>query len=129
MPRKIAETTEEIEVKWKYCPTEKNLADLGSRGASIDRTQKKGWFIGPDWILNEEEWAQQPELKQTPKATEEQKPQKDIVSYAVKTNTDEWDYLLKRKPYWNTLRTTAWALRFMHNSLAKLRKTRRGVAP
>ena len=127
--RKIAETTKEIEVKWKYCPTEKNLADLGSRGASIDRMQKKGWFTGPHWILNEEEWPQQPELKQTPKATEEQKPQKEVVSYAVKANTDEWDDLLNRKPYWNTLRTTAWALRFMHNSLAKLRKTKKMSGP
>ena len=127
--RKIAETTKEIEVKWKYCPTERNLADLGSRGASINRMQKKGWFTGPHWILNEEEWPQQPELKQTPKATEEQKPQKEVVSYAVKANTDEWDDLLNRKPYWNTLRTIAWALRFMHSSLAKLRKTKRRSGP
>ena len=81
--------TKEIEVKWKYWRTEKNLADLGSRGDSIDRMQKKGWFTAPGWILNKEKWPQQPELKQTPKAT------KRSSSYAVRVNTDEWDDLLK----------------------------------
>ena len=42
---------------------------------------------------------------------------------------DEWDELLKRKPYWNTLRITAWTLRFIHNSLSKSRKLKRRSGP
>ena len=38
--RKIAEITEEIGISWKYCQSEVNLADLGSRGASIDKMEK-----------------------------------------------------------------------------------------
>jgi hypothetical protein len=38
--KKIAEITEEVEVQWKYCLTEANLADLGSRGASLTRWRK-----------------------------------------------------------------------------------------
>ena len=30
--------------------------------------------------------------------------------------------MLLRKPYWSTLRITAWALRFAHNCLAKTQK-------
>ena len=38
--RKISEITEENNIAWKHCPTDKNIADLGSRGASIERTEK-----------------------------------------------------------------------------------------
>ena len=41
------------------------------------------------------------------------------------SDPDEWDNLLMRKPYWNTLRSTAWALRFVHNCRAKLLKKMR----
>jgi hypothetical protein len=33
--KRIAKITEETEAAWKYCPTNKNLADLGRRGASF----------------------------------------------------------------------------------------------
>ena len=40
--KKIAAITEEVGIQWKYCPTAKNLADLGSRGASLDKMEKSG---------------------------------------------------------------------------------------
>ena len=33
--KKIAETAGPVNITWKYCPLELNLADLGSRGATI----------------------------------------------------------------------------------------------
>jgi hypothetical protein len=53
--RKIAEITHETGIIWKHCPTDKNLADLGSRGASLDKMEKGNWFSGPDWLLDERE--------------------------------------------------------------------------
>ena len=47
------------------------------------------------------------------------KPIKEIVAFVNENQPDEWDLLLTRKPYWDTLRITAWALRFIHNSKAK----------
>ena len=41
------------------------------------------------------------------------------------SDPDEWDALLMRKPFWNTLRVPAWALRFVHNSRAKRHKTKK----
>ena len=38
--RKIAGITQETGIQWRYCPTNKNLADLGSRGASLEKMQK-----------------------------------------------------------------------------------------
>ena len=54
---------------------------------------------------------------------------KEIMLYSAERKPDEWDNLLDRKPYWNTLRITAWALRFAHNSSAKLRKEKRRHGP
>ena len=80
---KIAEITDEVGIHWKYCPSEDNLADLGSHGATIDKLEKGGWFSGPEWLIG-------PERYQRRKA-EENVP-------------DEWDLLLSRSPYWRTLR-------------------------
>ena len=52
--RKIAEITQEAGIKWRYCPTDKNLADFGSRCASLEKMQKGKWFEGPEWPINEE---------------------------------------------------------------------------
>ena len=38
--RKIAEITHETGIIWTHCPTDKNLADLGSRGVSLDKMEK-----------------------------------------------------------------------------------------
>ena len=45
--KKIAETTNLIDITWTYCPSDLNQADLGSRG---------NWFSGPDWLLHERQW-------------------------------------------------------------------------
>ena len=60
---KIAEITQETGIEWRYCPTDRNLADLGSRGALLEKMQRGQWFEGPEWLLKEEEWPKQPELE------------------------------------------------------------------
>ena len=39
--RKMARITQEAGIKWRHCPTDKNLADMGSRGASLEKMKKK----------------------------------------------------------------------------------------
>ena len=81
------------------------------------------WFEGPEGLLNEEEWSEQSELKGGPKSLEEQRPIKKAILYTqVKNEVDEWDDLLKRKPYWSALRTAAWSLRFMESCWKKFKK-------
>ena len=55
--KKIAETTGPINITWKYCPSDLNQADLGSRGATITKMERGNWFTGPDWLLEEAEAA------------------------------------------------------------------------
>ena len=143
--RKMAQITDEVEIQWKYCPTERNLADLGSRGASLSKMEENEWYTGPQWLLTKEDWPAQPNIKCTPRSQEEEKPLKDIVAYTREETppkpkeqgkgstegheTDDWDELLSRNTYWRTLRITAWVLRFKTNSLAKLKKIKKKLGP
>ena len=38
--KKIVETTSNFPITWKYCPSSKNLADLGSRGANLAKLEQ-----------------------------------------------------------------------------------------
>ena len=117
--RKIATVTEKLNISWKYCPTEKNIADLGSRGASVNKLEKCDWFTAPEWLQHEEKWLEQPTLARSTEASEDEKPLKEVVASSREHKPDEWDQLLEGNPYWNVLRITAWAIRFKDNTLAK----------
>ena len=83
-----------------------NLADLGSRGASIDKLHNQEWFTGPEWLLNKENWPGQPELKKN-QATHQEYKVTETVFLCEEKEADEWDELLDRSTYWRTLRVTA----------------------
>ena len=120
--RKIAEVTKEVGINWKYCPSADNLADLGSRGASIDKMEKSNWFAGPEWLLDPQSWPKQPILEKTKSVLDEQKPVLEAAFNVEEKAPDEWDCLLSRSSYWKTVRVTGWALRFVTNAKAKKRK-------
>ena len=126
--KKIAEITDELNIVWKYCPTKMNLADLGSRGASIDKLEGQEWFAGPNWLLSEDKWPEQPELKKNRETHGEYKTTEPIF-YCNEQETDEWDDLLDRSSYWRTLRVTAWILRFVNNCRSKARRDKRRNGP
>ena len=127
--RKIAQISRELKIQRKHCPSEMNLADLGSRGVSLSKMEGSEWYTGPQWLLNRDDWPEQPKLISSTKSQEEEHPVREIMLYSAESKPDEWDNLLDRKPYWNTLRITAWALRFAHNSSAKLCKEKRRRGP
>eukprot|EP00795_Rhopilema_esculentum_P000677 gene677-biopygen7196 len=120
--RKIAEITDKLAIKWRYCPSNSNIADIGSRGANIEKMVKGEWFEGPEWLLSEKDWPDQPDLKSSSAVNSEFKPMKETVFHANEVESDEWEQLLERKTYWQTLRTMAWGLRFVKNCLAKVKK-------
>lgn len=87
--RKIAEVTEEVGIVWKYCPSDDNLADLGSRGASIDKMEKGDWFHGPEWLVDQERWPKQPKLERTKGVLDEKKPMTEAAFKAEEKVPDE----------------------------------------
>ncbi len=109
--QKIAEITNEIGITWKYCPTSKNLADMGSRGIRLGKWENSEWFTGPHWLLDEQQWPEQPNLKSSKEVNVEHKPLKETIFYNKESDPDEWTLLLTRHKYWRTLRVTAWARR------------------
>ena len=128
--RKIAEITEEIGIKWKYCPSEENLADVGSRGVAIDKMEKGSWFVGPAWLVHPDEWPKQPKVEKTKSVDEEQKPTlTETVFKTAEKVPNEWELLLSRSDFWRALRVSVWALRFVNNAKAKKHGCRRERGP
>ena len=84
--RKIATVTEKLNMSWKYCPTDKNIADLRSRGASVDKMEEGVSFTGPEWLEHEEKWPEQPTLARLTGASEKEKPLKEVVASAGNTS-------------------------------------------
>jgi hypothetical protein len=64
---------------------------------------KDGWFIGPEWLLHEEQWPKQPQLKVTTHVSDESKPSMVEVFFTKEREPDEWNSLLGRSSYWRTL--------------------------
>ena len=71
---KIAQITGEAKINRKHCPKEENIVDIGSRGAGINKMKKAGWFTGPEWLLDEKQWPEQPNLECSKDVNEEYKP-------------------------------------------------------
>jgi hypothetical protein len=73
---------------------------LGSRGAGVGKLETGEWFTGPDWLLDERQWPEQPDLKSSKKVnSDEHKPFKDNVFYNKELNPDEWTMLLTKNKY------------------------------
>ena len=72
--RKIAQISRELKIQWKHCPSEMNLADLGSRGASLSKMEGSEWYTGPQWLLNGDDWPEQPKLISNTRSQEEEHP-------------------------------------------------------
>ena len=71
--RKNAQISRELEIQWKHCPSEMNLPDLGSRGASFSKMESSEWYTGPKWLLNRDDWPEQPKLISSTRSQEEEK--------------------------------------------------------
>ena len=106
--KKIAETAGAINSTWKYCSSELNLTDLGSREATIVKMERANWFSGADWLLDKRRWPKQPRLNSTKATDEESKVTQGEVLLTQERKFDGWDALLERSTSWRTRRVTAW---------------------
>ena len=58
--KEIEQLTSEAE--WRYCQTNQNPADLGTRGKSpVQLSESDLWWKGPPWLISEK-WPEQPHL-------------------------------------------------------------------
>ena len=85
---------------WKtYCPTANNLADLGSRGASLHKMERGSWHTGLEWLLDEKHWPEQPDLKSSSETQQEEKPIREIISFVAERQRDELERALRQHAY------------------------------
>ena len=61
-----------------------------------------GWFTGPEWLLDEKQWLDQPAFECIKDVNDEHKPIKEKNLYAKEHKPDEWEALLGRHKYWKT---------------------------
>ena len=104
-----------------------NIAALGTRGACLDKMERGKWYEEPKWLLNENDWPDQPVLKTISQVNEEAKKITEVIASTSERKPGEWDNLLDRKSYWKTLKIASWVLRFMNNCKAKAKNEKRIV--
>ena len=126
--RKINEKDQEMKVKWLYCPTEDNIADVPTRGCKASQVTDK-WWKGSDWLLDKRKWPEQPVIELSKLSEEERKQIKEIHLFTAVKTKDNIGNLITRKSYWSSLRITSWIFRFCHNALKKVRQEKLITGP
>ena len=117
--RKRVDQILEAGIQWRYCPTEDNPADLGTRGTTPERLQAcRNWWEGPEWLTRRHSWPQGPK-SQNNGAVEEERRKATIITATtdearrgVYQSINASKYTSGRKLF----RITAWVLRFVNNS-------------
>ncbi|XP_028414391.1 uncharacterized protein LOC114537541 [Dendronephthya gigantea] len=108
--RKIREHTE---IQWRYVPSEKNPADIASRGGTI---ADNSWLCGPDWLADPRRWPENRVAKKSPASEVEAQVMKEVLSVAHERDNDlkndPFENLLRRHDLLRALRITAWVRRF-----------------
>ena len=108
---------------WKYCPSEDNPADIGTRGMIASKlNESQLWWNGPSWLVKEESfWPKQEPISDTEEMEEER-----VTSMVALDITDEDGSgsimdITRYGTLWKLFRITAWVVRFVWNIRAKLR--------
>ena len=107
----------ETDIKWMYCPTESNPADLGTRGTIQLKLQSNmSWWLGPEWLTDQQLWPEQPVEYNELADKERRKP----TAVAMVTNhTSRISDSIEIGRYSSGMklfRVIAWILRFMKKS-------------
>ena len=108
---------------WKYCPSEDNPADIGTRGMIASKlNESQLWWNEPSWLAKEESfWPKQEPISDTEETEEERAT--SMVALDI-TDEDGLGSIMDVTRYgtlWKLFRITAWVVRFVWNIRAKLR--------
>ena len=111
---------------WRYCPTETNPADIGSRGAFATVLKSDSlWWEGPPWLAGPESgWPPRlDEMERTPETQEEErKPVTTLVAKAVQGGSIANVVDLSRHcRFHKVVRVTAWVSRFVNNARSQVK--------
>lgn len=99
---------------WGHVPSNKNFADLLSRGCSAEQLIRLKWWEGPSWLYqNENQW---PKSENVPdeEAINAEKRKTVLVNNARKTEYFDWHFKYFSS-YVKIIRMMAWVFRFLKN--------------
>ena len=100
-------------IEWRYVNTDRNPADIGSRGCKADQLSGE-WIQGPEWLTRPELWPTPVETKPSNETEAEARMIKDVLTVALESE-DPLNQILQKHQYWRAIRVVSWIARFIHN--------------
>lgn len=100
--------------QWKYVRTNENPADQASRGLKAKSLVQEGtWTSGPDFLLNEKDWPEQPvRRKESLEDDPEVKNTVAVNAVKVEESMEPMNQLISYYSDWNKLkRSVAWIVK------------------
>ena len=100
-------------INWRHVPTDRNPADIGSGGCSVDKIPTE-WWNGPSWLQYQQNWP--PDINTGPMVERENEVKKvqEVLRVSIESNYQD-DEILKKFSLWKALRITCWIKRFTVN--------------
>ena len=107
-------------ITWRHVPTNKNPADIRSRGV-YENQIPSSWWNGPNWLQNRDQRSLQPIIKANEETEKEAKKIKSVLAANIKLfEADKFHTLLEKSNLRKFLRITSWVSRFVN----KVRRTK-----
>ena len=108
---------------WKYCPSEDNPADIGTRSMIASKlNESQLWWNGPSWLVKEESfWPKQEPISDTEEMEEERVTSMVALDIIDEDGLGSIMDVTRYGTLWKLFRITAWVVRFIWNIRAKLR--------
>ena len=100
-------------IEWRYVNTDRNPADIGSRGCKADQLLGE-WTQGPEWLTKPELWPTPVETKPSNETEAEARMIKDVLTVALESE-GPLNRILQKHQYWRAIRIVSWIARFTHN--------------
>ena len=104
------------DVSWKYCPTDENPADLGTRGKTPKQLQEsKLWWKGASWLCTAQ-CPHQPHIDQMHYEGQEEEIQPVLQVQTKVESSTGMSAIIKLEEFssrYRLLRVTAWVLKFV----------------
>lgn len=110
---RVRKITDKEFIEWRHVDSDRNPADLGSRGCKAHRLSSV-WLPGPQWLLNPDNWPVDLVTHPSKETESEAKIIKEVLAAALETK-NEFDELLEKHIFWKTIRISAWVTRFIEN--------------
>ena len=123
--------TKEIRVltdieKWRHIPGSKNIADLPSRGCSIDQLIASRWWEGPEWLENSPNRWSKSNIEINENEVKREVKKSAVTLLVKEENTSSLWYTRFLSTFSRIVRVVAWILRFKNNCFSAAEGKRSG---